>query len=132
MQKVDSISEPAVTADLTTYHKWLESRVVERERIRPLVGSDLRKFSTVPLAEGTKLPQTFQPQYLAYSALINAVVPLVMFKLISGILNRLILLSFFIVVGSIVQDKMRTKVGKDELTCTLVCVSISVFAAVFL
>ncbi|KAK5936640.1 hypothetical protein PMZ80_011105 [Knufia obscura] len=131
-QKVDSISQPAVTTDLTTYHKWLESRILERDRIRPLVGSDLRRFTTIPLPEEVKLAQTFQPQYLAYSALVNAVVPLIMFKLISGVLNRLILLSLVVVAGSIVQDKMRTKIGKDELTCTLVCVCIAAFAALLL
>jgi len=132
MQKVDSISRPAVTADLTTHHKWLESRVLERDRTRALVGSDLRKFTTGGLPEEVRPPRMFQPQYLAYSALVNAVVPLLMYKLISGILNRLVLLFLAVVAGSIVQDKMRTKIGKDELTCTLVCVSISAFAAVFL
>ena len=132
MQKVDSISQPAVTADLTIYHKWLETRILEPDRIRPLVGSDLRTFSTVPAAQEVRLPQAFQPQYLAFSALFNAVVPLIMFKLISGILNRLILLSVVVVAGSIAQDKTRTKIGKDELTCTLVSLCISAFAAVFL
>jgi len=131
-QKVESISQPAVTADLTTYHRWLESRILERDRIRPLVGSDLRRFATKGPSGEVRLPQTFQPQYLAYSALVNAVVPLMMYKLISGILNRLVLLFLVVVAGSIVQDRMRTKIGKDELTCTLVCVSISAFAAVFL
>ncbi|KAK5077628.1 hypothetical protein LTR24_009489 [Lithohypha guttulata] len=132
IQKVDRISQPAVTADLTTHHRWLESRVLERDRTRALVGSDLRKFTTGGLPEEVRPPQMFQPQYLAYSALVNAVVPLLMYKLISGILNRLVLLFLAVVAGSIVQEKMRTKIGKDELTCTLVCVSISAFAAVFL
>jgi len=132
MQKVDSISQPAATADLTNYHKWLETRVLETDRIRPLVGDDLRVFSVVPTAQEVRLPQAFQPQYLAFSALVNGVVPLIMFKLISGILNRLILLSVVVAAGWIAQDKMRTKIGKDELTCTLACLCVSAFAAVFL
>lgn len=132
MQKVETISQPAVTADLTKYHRWLNSRILEKHRIRPLVGSDLRRFVHVGRSEGVDLAPTFQPQYLAYSALVNAVVPLVSFKIIPGILNRLILLFLIVVSGSIVQDKIRTKIGKDELTCTLLCICISAFAAIFL
>lgn len=164
MKKVEDMSRPAATSDLKKYHQWLDARILQSDRIRHLVGSDLRAFASSPLSSShqsspqsspasmlsssltssssssmvatksdeVQIPRTFQPQYLAYSAFINAVVPLTLFKLVTGVLNRLILLAIVVVIGSIVQDRMRIKIGKDELTCTLLSISISAFAAIFL
>lgn len=157
---MEDISRPAVTSDLTKYHQWLNIRVLQSDRIRHLVGSDLRAFTqssshlssppstvssplpgsssstatttTIPKVDDVQIPRTFQPQYLAYSAFINAVVPLTLFKVVTGVLNRLIFLAIVVVIGSFVQDRMRIRIGKDELTCTLLCISISAFAAIFL
>lgn len=132
MGKVESISEPAITNDLTDYHQWLGSRILEVERIRPLVGNDLRRFSVSKSQKPTIITSKFHPQYLAYCCLINAVIPLIMTKIITGILNRLILLSILVTVGAVVQDRTRSNIGRDELACTLVCVCISAFAAILL
>lgn len=130
--KVEAISEPAITTDLTSYHKWLGSRILESSRIRPLIGNDLRRFSDSRRQKPTIITPKFNPQYLAYCCLINAVIPLIVTKFIKGVLNRLILLSLLVTVGAFVQDRTRSNVGRDELACTLVCVCISAFAAIFL
>ena len=134
MQKVDDMSQPAKTSDLPKHRQWLESRVLQPERIRRLISNDLRKVSTKrqPTEQPTSQEQNFNPQFLAYTAFINGVLPLIMFKIFSGVLNRLILLLTVIIIGSTVQGRMRTMIGKNELTCTLVCICISAFAAVFL
>lgn len=131
MHKVDSISQPAVKSDLTKYHSWLEARIRQTARIRQLVGADLRRF-TGSTSDKNQTLQTFQPQYLAYCCLVNAAIPLVMFKVVKGVLNRLILLALVVVAGSLAQDRLWKTVGRDELTCILVCICISAFAAVLL
>lgn len=130
LQKVENMSDPALTSDLPKYHDWLKNRILEEGSTRRLVGNDLRRFASTT-SESSMSP-SFQPQYLAYAALANAVLPLIMFKFITGILNRLILLSLVIVLGSVAQERLRSKVGRDELTCTLLCISISAFAAICL
>lgn len=139
-QKVDEISSPAKLSDLPKHRQWLESRILQPDRIRRLINNDLRKFS--PKRQAIEIDQTqktttiqepvFHPQYLAYTAFINGVLPLIMFKFCTGVLNRLILLLTIIVIGSTVQDRVSVSVGRNELTCTLVCICISAFAAVFL
>lgn len=139
MQKVDSISSPAMTSDLSKYHKWLDSRIVETPRIRPMISNDLRKFSSQssqpsdqPASVLNTANYSFEPRYLAYCCLINAVIPLILFKLFNGVLNRLIVLSLVVFAGAIAQERLRSTIGRDELTCILVCVCISAFAAVCL
>lgn len=129
MQKVENISRPAVVSDLHKHHYWLRSRVAETSKLRRLIGNDLRKFSTMKQEE-IRHSQIFHPRYLAYSALVNAVIPLIIFKVLTGVLNRLIVLSIVIVAGSVAQDRLQKKAGRDELSCTLVFVCISAFAAV--
>lgn len=134
MQKIDDISLPATKSDLPKHHRWLESRILQPERVRRLISNDLRKFGTRNKAVEvvTTQDRSFLPRYLAYTALINGVLPLVMFKMISGVLNRLIIQLTVIIVGCMVQGRAGTVIGKDELTCTLVCICISAFAAIFL
>lgn len=131
MQKVEDISKPAVTSDLTKYYQWLEDRITDSSNTRRLVGNDLRKFSTLKEREA-QAAQCIQPYSLAYTALVNAVIPLIIFKGIKGVLNRLIVLLLFVVVGAVVQERMHKKFGREELVCTLLCVSISAFAAILL
>lgn len=130
LQNVESISEPAMTSDLPKYHDWLKDRILEEGSTRRLVANDLRRFASIKPA--APISPLFQPQHLAYAALTNAVLPLIMFKVVTGILNRLILLSLIVVLGSVAQERLRCKLTRDELTCTLLCMSISIFAAICL
>lgn len=130
-QKVERISEPALTSDLPRYHDWLRERIREEGSTRRLVSNDLRRFSLVRQS-ASATEYAFQPQYLAYAALVNAVLPLIVFKVIAGVLNRLIILSLVVVISCVAQEKLHPKVGRDELACTLLCISISAFAAICL
>lgn len=138
-QKVDEVSQSAKLSDLPKHRQWLESRIVQKDRVRRLISNDLRKFTTKKQYSETEQREhitiqqlNFSPKYLAYTAFVNGVLPLIMFKICTGVLNRLILLLTIIVIGSAVQDKMGVIVGKNELTCTLVCICISAFAGIFL
>ncbi|KAK5095091.1 hypothetical protein LTS08_008251 [Lithohypha guttulata] len=126
MQKVEDISKPAVTSDLTKYYQWLEDRITDSSNTRRLVGNDLRKFSTLKERE-VQSTQCIQPYSLAYTALVNAVIPLIIFKGIKGVLNRLIVLLLFVVVGAVVQERMHKKFGREELKQQQCSVSASRF-----
>lgn len=131
MQKIESISLPATKADLTKHHRWLEARISPSFRARHLVSNDLRKFSRTDVSE--KMPAlNHDTQFLAYVALVNTLLPLLLFKLINSVLTRLILLVIIVLSGATVHDRTKTKVKAEDINCILICFGISVFAAFFL
>lgn len=131
MQKIEKMSQPAVASDLTRYHRWLESRISPSKRARHLVSNDLRTLSTTKPAEITKAP-TQDTQFMVYSALVNTLLPLVTFKLVSSVLSRLILLIIIVIIGVTVPDRTKNQIKLEDMNCILVCVGISAFAAFFL
>ncbi|KAJ9653400.1 hypothetical protein H2198_007398 [Neophaeococcomyces mojaviensis] len=132
MQKIDEMSRPADHSETSRHQAWLESRIFPSSKIPRLAQDDLRIFKdNRPNLNMTPKP-SFQLEYLIYTTLINTVLPLLMFKLIHGVLNRLILLSIVIIIGASVQDRTKTKVTEEDRNCTILCVCVSVFAAICL
>lgn len=132
MQKIENLSTPANGSDLAKHQEWLENRIFPPSRIPRLVQPDLRAFeSSLPKSMSAE-PSSLHFQHLAYSGLVNTALPLLMFKLTNSILDRFILLSIIVVVGASVQGRGKTKLMKDDLTCTIFCICISLFAAVCL
>lgn len=131
MQKIENISQPAVLSDLTKHHRWLESRITPAVRARHLVGNDLRKFSSQVLP---RCPTTVNQdtQFLAYTVLVNTLFPLLVFKLVNSLLNRLILLIVIVITSLTTQKRTKTTIRAEDKNCILMCIGISTFAAMFL
>ena len=132
MKKMDDISRPVIDSESSAYQAWLESRIFPSSKVHRLAHEDLRAFKSAQPCLNTTSKPSFPFLYLAYTTLINAVLPLLIFKLVNGVLNRLILLSSIVAVGASVQDRLKTKVMQEEMACTVICVCISVFAAICL
>lgn len=131
MHKMESISQPATKADLTKHHRWLEARISPSYKARHLVSNDLRTFSKIDTSEKAAAPG-YDTQFLAYTAVVNTLLPLMLFKLVNSVLTRLILLVVVVISGATVHDRTKTKVRAEDINCILLCVGISASAAFFL
>lgn len=131
IHRIEDISQPATKSDLTKHHRWLEARISPSFRARHLVGNDLRTFSAVKSQEPAPTPG-HDTRFLTYIAMVNTLLPLLTFKLVSNILTRLILLLVIVISGVAVHDRTKAKVRKEDVNCILTCVGISIVAAFLL
>lgn len=118
-------SEPASMEKTSLYTRWLSRTLQPSYRASRLIGSDLHNLS---LRGSTTRSRAGNPTYLTIT---NFLIPLLLYKLIRGILNRLIVLALAIVIGNMVKEKYRMPHGAHDRLLVILFASVST-AAVFL
>lgn len=129
-QKVQTVSSSPLPADLEHFRAWLqennplssaESKFLDDE-------GDLLSLKAAALSPGTpKSPLDFLPLCI----LMTTVFPLLCFKFITGVLNRLILLTVLLAAGLGSLEKLdRSKVDQHQ-QWLIACFGVSLLVAVF-
>lgn len=116
--------------DIERFRVWLqEHKPLAKDESRFLDdASDLLSFATpVPIRCCRNSTLTI-PIYVGLGVL----VPLLFFKLITGLLNKLIVLALATIAAHLVADKLGSLKAKVHQAWSLACTGIALFAAVLL
>lgn len=118
-------SEPTSMEKTFVYTRWLSRTLQPSYRASRLTGPDLHNLS---LRGSTTRSGAGNPTYLTIT---NFLIPLLLYKLIRDVLNRLIVLALAIVIGNMVKEKYRMPNGAHDRLLVILFASVST-AAVFL
>jgi hypothetical protein len=131
-QKVERLSAPALPPDVERFRAWLRQN-------NPLSAPESRfldhQEDLICLDGSTAMPSTtaMSPSYSVPACILaSTLIPLLCFKIMTGVLNRLILLVVVLAVGLSSLEKLdRSKVGEHR-QWILACFVVSLLAAVIL
>lgn len=118
------------SSELDTYRHWLETRIVPKSRVTPLIKDDIRAFDQSQKSSDAAIKINFPA--LAFGALVYAFLPLLSFRLLSNILSRLSTLIVFAITGFVAQDRISTTIRQIEMACFVAFLFVSTMAAIVL
>lgn len=126
--RVTHITSSPTSDESTNFRRWLQTHLSPSSRSIPLFGDGSDLISLKPTQPETVLP-TFR--IIAFSILVNIFFPLLVFKFMSNILNRLIFLSLVMAAGSLALDRSDVKIDLLHRNCIIAFAGISVGTALF-
>ncbi|KAI1625537.1 hypothetical protein EDD37DRAFT_307519 [Exophiala viscosa] len=131
-QRVQRLSSSAVPSDVETFRAWLkenkplsapESKFLDHE-------DDLISLDTGQPT--TSAPASTAAHLVPVCVLMSGLLPLLCFKIINGVLNRLILLAVLLAVGMSFSEKLGTLQAQHHQQWLVACFGVSLMAALFL